>query len=119
MKKIYVSILAAAFVAMPALAQENLQKEITLPKDFVPVVKKPVKKSALPRVLKPVKSDEGKVIGFTDWAEPTAVSVEIPTMLPLKWMPGRSTIAPGTERTLRLCRSLKSNNSATMPLAWT
>ena len=82
MKKIYVSILAAAFVAMPALAQENLQKEITLPKDFVPVVKKPVKKSALPRVLKPVKSDEGKVIGFTDWAEPTAVSVEIPTMFP-------------------------------------
>ena len=82
MKKIYVSILAAAFVAMPALAQENLQKEITLPKDFVPVVKKPVKKSALPRVLKPVKSDEGKVIGFTDWAEPTAVSVEIHTLLP-------------------------------------
>ena len=82
MKKIYVSILAAALVAIPTLAQENLQKEITLPKDFVPVVKKPVKKSALPRVLKPVKSDEGKVIGFTDWAEPTAVSVEIPTMLP-------------------------------------
>ena len=82
MKKIYVSILAAALVAIPTLAQENLQKEITLPKDFVPVVKKPVKKSSLPRVLKPVRSDEGKVIGFTDWAEPTAVSVEIPTMLP-------------------------------------
>ena len=43
MKKIYVSILAAALVAIPTLAQENLQKEITLPKDFVPVVKKPVK----------------------------------------------------------------------------
>ena len=82
MKKIYVSILAAALATLPAWAQDNLQKEITLPKDFVPVVKKPVKKSSLPRVLKPVKSNEGAEISFTDWAEPTAVSVGIPTMLP-------------------------------------
>lgn len=82
MKKIYVSILAAALTAMAGLAQENLKKEITLPKDFVPVVKKATKKSALPRVLKPVKGTEKSEINFTDWAEPTAVSVEIPTMLP-------------------------------------
>ncbi len=82
MKKIYVSILAATLTAMAGLAQDNLQKEITLPKDFVPVVKKATKKSALPRVLKPVKGNEKSEINFTDWAEPTAVSVEIPTMLP-------------------------------------
>ena len=55
MKKIYVSVLAAAFTVMAGFAQENLQKEITLPKDFVPVVKKAAKKSSLPRVLKPVR----------------------------------------------------------------
>lgn len=82
MKKIYVSIFAAALSVTAGFAQDNLQKEITLPKDFVPVVKKPVKKSALPRVLKPVLGSQKSEIDYTDWAEPTAVSVEIPTMLP-------------------------------------
>lgn len=82
MKKIYVSIFAAALSVTAGFAQDNLQKEITLPKDFVPVVKKPVKKSALPRVLKPVVGSQKSEIDFSDWAEPTAVSVEIPTMLP-------------------------------------
>ncbi|MDO4511695.1 MAG: hypothetical protein Q4B68_07765 [Bacteroidales bacterium] len=88
MKKIYVSILAAALTAMAGMAQDNLQKEITLPKDFVPVVKKATKKSALPRVLKPVKGAETSNIDYTDWAEPTAVSVEIPTMLPYGYRTG-------------------------------
>lgn len=88
MKKIYVSILAAALTAMAGLAQENLQKEITLAKDFVPVVKKATKKSALPRVLKPVKGEEDSNIDFSAWAEPTAVSVEIPTMLPYGYRTG-------------------------------
>lgn len=73
MKKIYVSVLAAAFTVMAGFAQENLQKEITLPKDFVPVVKKAAKKSSLPRVLKPVRGSEKSEINYTDWAEPTAV----------------------------------------------
>ena len=88
MKKIYVSVLAAAFTVMAGFAQENLQKEITLPKDFVPVVKKAAKKSSLPRVLKPVRGSEKSEINYTDWAEPTAVSVEIPTMLPYGYRTG-------------------------------
>ena len=37
MNKIYVSVLMAAVVALGAGAQEKLNKEITLDKDFVPV----------------------------------------------------------------------------------
>ena len=54
-KKTYMGIMLAGLVSLTGGAQEQLKKEITLDKDFVPVEKKAVKKSALPKVLKPVK----------------------------------------------------------------
>ena len=52
MKKIYVSILLAAFALCGAYAQDNtkLNKEITLEKDIAPLEKKAVKKNELPKV---------------------------------------------------------------------
>lgn len=82
MKKIYISILMACLLPVTAMAQEQLKKEITLDKDFVPVEKKAVKKSALPKVLKPAKMPVPVQLEYSSWAEPTAVSTEIPTMLP-------------------------------------
>ena len=82
MNKIYVSVLMAAVVALGAGAQEKLNKEITLDKDFVPVEKKAVKKSALPKVVIPAKSTDKAQVNYSNWAEPTAVGTTIPTMLP-------------------------------------
>lgn len=81
-KKIYVSLLMASLVALTAGAQDKLNKEITLDKDFVPVEKKAVKKSALPKVVTPAKSTERAQVNYSNWAEPTAVGTSIPTMLP-------------------------------------
>lgn len=81
-KKTYMGIMLAGLVSLTGGAQEQLKKEITLDKDFVPVEKKAVKKSALPKVLKPVKSKKHAQLNYSNWAQPTAVSTEIPTMLP-------------------------------------
>lgn len=79
-----IKILACALAAaLPlAVAAQELDKTIVLDKDFRPVEKKVTKKSALPKVLKPVHSTEGSNISYSTWAQPTAVSTEIPTMLP-------------------------------------
>lgn len=82
MRKTYISILMACLLSMTGMAQEQLNKEITLDKDFVPVEKKAVKKSALPKVMKPAKTQSPTQLNYSKWAEPTAVSTDIPTMLP-------------------------------------
>ncbi len=83
MKKKYVSVLLAGLVAMSGMAQEQLHKEITLDKDFVPVEKKADKKSALPKVFKPAKSGKAtSPLSYSDWSQPVALKASIPTMLP-------------------------------------
>ncbi|MBO4815190.1 MAG: TonB-dependent receptor [Muribaculaceae bacterium] len=81
MKKILVCICTLSFMGLGGYAQE-LNKEITLEKDFVPVEKKATKKSALPVVVEPTKNETPTTLKYSDWAQPTAVATSIPTMLP-------------------------------------
>lgn len=59
----------------------DLNKVITLEREFDPVKKEVVKKAVLPKEIK--KSNKETVAPqFSDWTVPTLVPVEIPTMLP-------------------------------------
>ena len=61
--------------------QKELNKEITLEKDFVPEIKKATKKNTLPAVKKvtpPAKTD----VSYSNWANPIDVQPTIPTMMP-------------------------------------
>ena len=94
MKKIYVSALLACLVAFSGQAQqqkqtqqqkkENLNKEITLQKDFVPVEKKATKKNSLPKVKK-TSSTKAVNLKYSDWAAPIDVPPEAPTMPPYRY----------------------------------
>ena len=70
-----------------AIAQNNnqdktdLNKNITLEREFDPVKKTVVKKTVLPKEVKKVEKD-AVAPQFSDWAVPTLVPVEIPTMEP-------------------------------------
>lgn len=85
-KRLYIGLMAAVLTVAGATAQDNndkkdLNKEITLEKDFVPVEKKATKKNVLPAVKK-VTPPARTTLGYSDWAEPTTVPSSIPTMLP-------------------------------------
>ena len=84
MKKIYISMLLAAFALNGAMAQDKqtLNKEITLEKDIAPLEKKAVKKNELPKV-KPLTSTGQKTqLGYSDLTSPIDVPTTIPTLLP-------------------------------------
>lgn len=97
MKKIYVTAaLALCLTAASAQAQQpkkgaaatgkqardtELKQEITLEKDFVPVEKKATKKNALPRVKKAAATQK-VTLNYSNWAAPTQLPAQIPTMLP-------------------------------------
>ena len=84
----YISVaLAVLMSSSVALAQNtnqdksDLNKNITLEREFDPVKKTVVKKTVLPKEIK--KEDKDAVAPqFSDWAVPTLVPVEIPTMDP-------------------------------------
>ena len=88
MKK-YISLVLLAAVSTVAVAQQTttpqnqkeLNKEITLEKDFVPEVKKAVKKNTLPAVKK-VTPPAKTAVNYSDWANPIDVPTSIPTMMP-------------------------------------
>lgn len=80
-KKIFLSMLIAGVATLGVNAQQQqgkeLNKEITLEKDFVPVVKKVTKKNTLPKVKKiaaPAKTD----LKYSE----TPVNIEVPTTIP-------------------------------------
>lgn len=80
-KKIFLSMLIACVATLGVNAQQQqgkeLNKEITLEKDFVPVVKKVTKKNTLPKVKKiaaPAKTD----LKYSE----TPVNIEVPTTIP-------------------------------------
>ena len=80
-KKIFLSLLIACTATVGVNAQQQggkeLNKEITLEKDFVPVEKKVTKKNTLPKVKKvnpPAKTD-------IDYSA-TPVNIEVPTTIP-------------------------------------
>ena len=84
--KAYIALAAAAMLVMPATAQNqggtpDLNKEITLEKDFIPVEKKATKKNTLPQVKK-IAPPQRTSVTYSDWANPTDVPSSIPTMMP-------------------------------------
>ena len=89
MKRIYISLLIIALSVSTATAQQNttpqngqeLHKEITLEKDFVPEVKKATKKNVLPKVKK-IEATARTTVNYSDWANPIEVPTSIPTMMP-------------------------------------
>ncbi len=84
-KKLYIGLMAAVLTVAGATAQDagkkDLNKEITLEKDFVPVEKKATKKNTLPTVKK-VTAPAKTTLNYSDWAEATNVPSSIPTMMP-------------------------------------
>lgn len=97
MKKIYVTAaIAVCLTTAAAQAQQakkgaaaagksaretELKQEITLEKDFVPVEKKATKKNTLPRVKKAAATQK-VTLSYSNWAAPTLLPAQIPTMLP-------------------------------------
>lgn len=84
MKKIYITILLAAFALGGAHAQDNtkLNKEITLEKDIAPLEKKAVKKNELPKIKQPASTGQKTALGYSDLTTPIEVPTSIPTLLP-------------------------------------
>lgn len=85
-KRLYIGLMAAVLTVAGATAQNNndkkdLNKEITLEKDFVPVEKKATKKNTLPTVKK-VSAPARTTLSYSDWTEATTVPSSIPTMMP-------------------------------------
>lgn len=83
-KAIYLALAVASMTCCNAAAQTtktDLNKEITLEREFDPVKKEVVKKTVLPKEIKK-SSKEAVAPQFSDWTVPTLVPVEIPTMLP-------------------------------------
>lgn len=100
MKRTYITALAVCLAAMTGVQAQQatkktqaktattkttdkteLKQEITLEKDFVPVEKKATKKNVLPSVKK-TTTTEKVALKYSDWAAPTLVPSQIPTMLP-------------------------------------
>mgnify|MGYP004448262143 FL=1 len=71
---------AAALIAGAALAQENLTKEITLDKDYVPVERKATKANELPTAVE--RSAEQTSLNYSQLSVPTPINPRVPTMLP-------------------------------------
>lgn len=83
----YICLALAMVLGNVAIAQNtsqnknDLNKSITLEREFDPVKKTVVKKTVLPKEIK--NEDKDAVAPqFSDWAVPTIVPVEIPTMDP-------------------------------------
>ena len=82
------AIIAACALTLSASAQ-NLNKEITVDKDYVPVERKAVKQNTLPAVQKNAVDMNAK-LNYSDWALPAAVPAKIPTMQPYGYLTNKS-----------------------------
>ena len=84
---LYTCVAAALMFPLSTMAQtgnqdkSDLNKVISLEREFDPVKKEVVKKTVLPKEIKK-SSKEAVAPQFSDWTVPTLVPVEIPTMLP-------------------------------------
>ncbi len=80
----YTALALALATTMGGYAQSNnedLNKVITLEREFDPVKKEVVKKAVLPKEIKQ-STKEAVAPQFSDWTVPALVPVDIPTMLP-------------------------------------
>lgn len=82
-KHFCISMIFAAIAGGAAFAQEpELNKEITVDKDFVPVEQKATKSNILPEVYNPQVSKGAGKIGYSDWAVPVEVPATAATLPP-------------------------------------
>jgi len=84
-KQLFFAIVAAALLPMGVMAQDNkqnLNKEITLEKDFTPTEKKATKKNELPKVKKTEPTHHKSALSYSDRVSPIDVPTSIPTMMP-------------------------------------
>lgn len=79
MKKIIVATIAFC-AAMGCANAQNLNKEITIEKDYTPVERKAVKKNSLPQSVK--LDFTAPKLSYSDWAAPVTVPADFPVMLP-------------------------------------
>lgn len=78
--KIFASVVTAMIFAVPAQAQDNLTKEITVETDYTPTERKAAKLNLLPEVVK--QQSKHKNISYSDWAVPAEVPALAPLMVP-------------------------------------
>ena len=83
MKRYCISLIIAAFACGATVAQEQeLNKEITVDRDFVPVEQKATKANLLPEVYRPQAATGAGKIGYSDWAVPVEVPATAVTLSP-------------------------------------
>ena len=83
MKRYCISLIIAAFACGATVAQEQeLNKEITVDRDFVPVEQKATKANLLPEVYRPQAATSAGKIGYSDWAVPVEVPATAVTLSP-------------------------------------
>ena len=83
MKRYCILMIVAAFACGVAVAQEQeLNKEITVDRDFVPVEQKATKANLLPEVYSPQSISKNGKIGYSDWAVPAEVPATAVTLSP-------------------------------------
>lgn len=83
MKRYCISLLIAAVAYSTAFAQEQeLNKEITVDRDFVPVEQKASKANHLPEAYRPQSDANVGKIGYSDWAVPAEVPTSAVTLSP-------------------------------------
>lgn len=82
MKRITISafLLSLLLLSVPAVAQEDLTKEITVETDYTPHERKASKLNLLPAVSKP--DVKPRNIGYSEWSVPADVPALAPLMMP-------------------------------------
>lgn len=83
MKRCCISFILISLVCgMVAGQEQELNKEITIDSEFVPVEQKAAKVNMLPEVYRPQVSDGAGSIGYSDWAVPSEVPTSAVTLSP-------------------------------------
>lgn len=91
MKRQYISLLVVALLACSPLAgqEQELNKEITIDSQFVPVEQKASKSNQLPDVYRPQSSSTAGTISYSDWAVPADVPSSVVTLSPYGYQTSR------------------------------
>ena len=91
MKRQYILLLVAALIACGSVAaqEQELNKEITIDSQFVPVEQKASKSNQLPEVYHPQSSATAGTIGYSDWAVPAEVPSSVVTLSPYGYKTSR------------------------------
>lgn len=82
MKRYCISLLIIIIACVSGSAQEELSKEITIDREFVPIEQKASKSNMLPEVYRPQTNTQAGNISYSDWAIPSEVPTSAITLSP-------------------------------------